>query len=85
MGTSPSSLLSDKCSSHKYLHADGPVDSLRAMLLRDNYIKPWSNEYMLVKSISFLLCIFLIQFTKCIYYIYIYFGYLSFVHYKTIV
>ena len=45
MGISPSSLLSDKCSSHKYLPADGLVDSLRAMLLSDNYIKTWSNEY----------------------------------------
>ena len=52
MGVSPSSLLSDKCSSHKYLPADGLVDSLRAMLLSDNYIKPWSNEYMLVKLLT---------------------------------
>ena len=52
MGISPSSLLSDKCSSHKYLPADGLVDSLRAMLLSDNYIKPWSNEYILVKLLT---------------------------------
>ena len=52
MGVSPSSLLSDKCSSHNYLPADGLVDSLRVMLLSDNYIKPWSNEYMLVKLLT---------------------------------
>ena len=52
MDISPSSLLSDKCSNHKYLPADGLVDSLRAMLLSDNYIKPWSNEYILVKLLT---------------------------------
>ena len=74
MGISPSSLLSDKCSSHKYLPVDGLVDSLRAMLLSDNYIKPWSNEYILVKLLtrSFWLYIFLNKFTKFIYYIYIF-------------
>jgi hypothetical protein len=52
MGVSPSSLLSYTCSSHTYVPADGLVDSLRIILLSDNYIKPWSNEYMLVKLLT---------------------------------
>ena len=57
------------------------------MLLSDNYVKTWCNEYMLVKlfNMYFLVYIYLVQFTKCIYYIYILFGYLPLVHYATIV
>ena len=31
---------------------DGVVDSLRSLLLNDNYIKPWSTEYFLVKLLT---------------------------------
>jgi len=33
-------------SSQSSYTADGLVDSLRVMLCNDNYIKPWSNEYL---------------------------------------
>ena len=48
MGISPSSLLSDKCSSHKYLPADGLVDSLRAMLLSDNYSQTLDQVFLII-------------------------------------
>ncbi len=53
MGISPTSLLQSyvKYSSRENT-ADGVVDSLRAMLYCDNYIKPWSNEYLLVKLLT---------------------------------
>ena len=31
---------------------NGVVDSLRAMLLSENYVKPWCCEYMLVKLLT---------------------------------
>ena len=30
----------------------GLVDSIRAMLLTENFIKPWSDEYLLVKLLT---------------------------------
>ena len=53
MGISPTSLLCSKVkhSSHQYT-PDGLVDSLRAMLYNDNYIKPWSSEYLMVKLLT---------------------------------
>ena len=53
MGVSPISLLQSNVrnSSQVYV-ADGLVDSLRALLYNDNYIKPWSNEYLLVKLLT---------------------------------
>ena len=53
MGVSPTSILLDTgaiISSHTT--ADGIVDSLRAILYHDNYVKPWCNEYMLVKLLT---------------------------------
>ncbi len=32
--------------------ANGIVDSLRTLLYEDNYLKPWSNEYLLVKLLT---------------------------------
>ena len=53
MGISPTSLLqSNVKQSSQTFTADGLVDSLRAMLYNDNYIKPWSNEYLLVKLLT---------------------------------
>ena len=53
MGISPTSLIFSCCNSSKALYtADGLVDSLRCMLYNDNYIKPWSNEYLIVKLLT---------------------------------
>ncbi len=53
MGISPTSLLlsSHKKSSHEKT-SNGLIDSLSAMLYNDNYVKPWSNEYLLVKLLT---------------------------------
>ena len=32
--------------------SDGVVDSLRNLLLHEHFIKPWSNEYLLVKLLT---------------------------------
>ncbi len=53
LGISPTSLLSSNVNhSNKHYATDGLVDSLRAILYSDNYIKPWSNEYLLVKLLT---------------------------------
>ena len=53
MGISPTSLLqcNNKRSSQTKVN-DGLVDSLSAILYNDNYIKPWSTEYLLVKLLT---------------------------------
>jgi len=54
MGISPASLIFPGCtnSSQPSDIADGLVNSLGFMLNNDNYIKPWSNEYLLVKLLT---------------------------------
>ena len=42
-------LLSNVCDIHDYVIDNGAVDSLRTVLFNENFIKPWSDEYMLVK------------------------------------
>ena len=53
MGISPTSLLqcNNKRSSQTKV-TDGLVDSLSAILYNDNYIEPWSTEYLLVKLLT---------------------------------
>ncbi len=53
-GISPSSLLSTFSShtSQTPCTADGLVDSLRTMLYSEHFIKPWSNEYLIVKLLT---------------------------------
>ena len=41
-----------KATSHHNMPNDGLVDTLRALLLCENYVKPWSNEYYLVKLLT---------------------------------
>jgi hypothetical protein len=46
-----------KCAFEKYMpnscyEPDGVVDSLRHLLYHDNYIKPWSSEYMLTTLLT---------------------------------
>ena len=50
-GASPLLLLNG-LSSHHNVPNDGLVDTLRALLLCENYVKPWSNEYYLVKLLT---------------------------------
>ena len=53
LGVSPSSLvLSYSKSSSQYICDNGLVDSLRVILFDGNYVKPWSNEYLLVKLLT---------------------------------
>jgi len=54
MGISPASLIFPSCtnSSQSSYTADGVVDSLRFNIYNDNYTKPWSNEYLLVKHLT---------------------------------
>ncbi len=53
MGISPSSLLNAYVKpSRQFETANGIVDSLITLLYEDNYLKPWSNEYLLVKLVT---------------------------------
>ena len=54
MGISPASLIFRGCtnSSQSSYTPDSLIDSIRVMLYNDNYIKPWSNEYLLVKLLT---------------------------------
>jgi len=54
MGISPASLSFSGCtnSSQSSYTDDGLFDSLRFMLYSDNYIKPWSKGYLLVKLLT---------------------------------
>ena len=50
-GASPLLLLNELYNHHNVPN-DGRVDALRASLLCENYVKPWSNEYYLVKLLT---------------------------------
>jgi len=54
MSISPARLIFSGCTnSSQYLHTvDELIDPLRFMLDNDNYIKPWSSEYLLVKLLT---------------------------------
>jgi hypothetical protein len=53
MDVSPVSVMvSTRKSSHDRNYSDGVVDSLRSLLLHENYIKPWSMEYLMVKLLA---------------------------------
>ena len=52
IGISPTSLLQCNKRSSQTKATDGLVDSLSAILYNDNYIKPWSTEYLLVKLLT---------------------------------
>ena len=54
MGISAASLILTGCtnSNQSSYTADGLINSLRFMLYNDNYIKPWSNEYLLFKHLT---------------------------------
>jgi len=39
-------------SSQTNSHSDGLVDTLKSLLLHDNYVKPWSDEYSFVKLLT---------------------------------
>ena len=45
-------LLSNVCDRHDSVIDNGAVDSLRTVLFNENFIKPWSDEYMLVKLLT---------------------------------
>ena len=45
-------LLSNVCDIHASVIDNGAVDSLRTVLFNENFIKPWSDEYMLVKLLT---------------------------------
>ena len=34
------------------IHEDGLADTLHNILLHDNYVKPWSDEYSMVKLLT---------------------------------
>ena len=52
-GVSPMQLMYNKPEHINLIgKSDGVVDSLRNLLLHDHSIKPWSNEYLLVKLIT---------------------------------
>ncbi len=51
-GISPLSLLSQTNVRKPLQTEDGLVDSLRSLLLCENYVKPWSDEYLLVKLLT---------------------------------
>ena len=52
--TSPTELLFNNIKTMKLncSQSDGGVDSLRSLLMHENYVKPWSNEYILVKLLT---------------------------------
>ena len=52
MGISPSSIFHSGIPKPTSTETDGLVDSLRTLLFSDNYTKPWSNEYLLVKLLT---------------------------------
>ena len=73
LGVSPSSLvLSYSKSSSQYICDNGLVDSLRVILFDGNYVKPWSNEYLLVKLLtkSFECYIYCQYILLCAYYVF---------------
>ena len=43
--------IQSQCKSH-ILQEDGLADTLNNLLLQDNYIKPWSHEYSMVKLLT---------------------------------
>ena len=53
-GTSPTDLLFNNIKTIKRncSQSDGFVDSLGSLLMHENYVKPWSNEYILVKLLT---------------------------------
>ena len=53
-GASPTELLfkNIKTMKRNCSQSDGVVDSLRSLLMHENYVKPWSNEYILVKFLT---------------------------------
>ena len=52
-GTSPTSiLLSKNVTETVHASSDGLVDSLNSLLFDENYLKPWSNEYVMVKLLT---------------------------------
>ena len=52
MGITPLPMLLHHESRKDTRSPDGIVDSLSAMLLNENYVKPWSSEYLLVKLLT---------------------------------
>jgi hypothetical protein len=53
MGVCPASVMvNTRKSSHDRKDSDGVVDSLRSLLLHENYVKPWSTEYLMVKLLT---------------------------------
>ena len=52
-GVSPIQLMYNKPEHCKHIgKSDGVVDSLRNLLFHEHFIKPWSNEYLLVKLLT---------------------------------
>ena len=52
-GVSPIQLMYNKPEHCNHIgKSDGVVDSLRNLLLHEHFIKPWSNEYLLVKLLT---------------------------------
>ena len=52
-GVSPIQLMYNKPEHYKHIgKSDGVVDSLRNLLFHEHFIKPWSNEYLLVKLLT---------------------------------
>ena len=52
-GVAPMSLLvHPHLPSRPVVKESGLADSLRCTLLSDNYVKPWSNEYFIVKFLT---------------------------------
>ena len=52
-GISPMNILFDQSKRrHDYTCVDGTADSLRALLYDENFIKPWSDQYILVRLLT---------------------------------
>ena len=52
-GRSPTdTLFTQNKRRHDYTDVDGTADSLRPLLYDDNFIKPWSDQYILVKLLT---------------------------------
>ena len=45
-------VLNDACYRHDSVKYNGAMDSLRTVLFNENFIKTWSDEYMLVKLLT---------------------------------
>jgi hypothetical protein len=51
-GLCPVTYAFNKYTPQNILHCDGTVDSLKQLIYNENFVKPWSNEYILTRMLT---------------------------------